>query len=617
MRLFGLRSEPREWTDSMPAIAGMAVRSATSRTRWVALGLAVCVALAASVSLLGLGTLTAATSDPPAKSEASKPDTSKSGKKMAAFGPKASSYGIAQIELINEKIREGWAGAGITPSAPATDGEWIRRLFLDVLGRTPTVDEALRFMGDKTPDKRLQIVNKLLSDDEKYVEEYARNWTTIWTNVLIGRAGGGEQDRMTNRPGMQQSLRRAFKRNMPYDRLVAECISATGVNKSGEEGFNGFVNFLSGKLDENGVQATAKTAQIFLGLQVQCTQCHNHPFNDWKQNQFWEMNAFFRQTRGLRRYEGGRDVAIVELVNQDFAGEDNHPEEAVLYYELRNGKLQAAYPVFVDGTKVKSSGYLEEVNRRTELARLVTGSEYMPKEIVNRMWGHFLGYGFTKPIDDIGPHNVPTHPELLDTLGKEFRQHSTDLKELIRWIVLSEPYSLSSKFSATNKKDDPSLGEKPLFSHFYLRQMRVEELYESLLTATEAHKTGGSYEDQEKVKHEWLSQFTIAFGTDENDETTTFNGSIPQALMMMNGDLIKKAIGTDKGSFLEQVADNGKLNNAAKINFLFMAALTRKPSSTETTAANQLAALRGGDSVAALQDVWWAVLNSNEFILNH
>ena len=132
----------------------------------------------------------------------------------------------------------------------------------------------------------------------------------------------------------------------------------------------------------------------------------------------------------------------------------------------------------------------------------------MPKAIVNRMWGHFLGYGFTKPVDDIGPHNAPSHPELLEKLAVEFRRNSCDLKDLIRWIVLSEPYALSSHYSANNKKDDPSLGEKPMFSHFYLRQMRAEELYESLLVATAAHQIGGSYEEQEKVKHEWLDQFT-------------------------------------------------------------------------------------------------------------
>jgi hypothetical protein len=591
-----------------------ASRSVLAATVLVSAVLVGAVVLAATDDVSGKAGSKAPKAEAPAKADpAAKADAARAKKTLAS---KANSHGIPQVELINEKIREGWASKQLTPSLPATDGEWVRRLYLDLLGRIPTVEECNRFVSDKSPDRKLQLVNKLLGDDEKAIEEYARNWTAIWTNILIGRAGGGEQDRNTNRPGMQQALRQSFKRNMPYDQFVTKLISATGVNKPGEDGFNGFTNFYTSKLEENGVQATAKTAQIFLGLQVQCTQCHNHPFNDWKQNQFWEMNAFFRQTRAMRKTQQGRDVSM-ELVNNDFAGEDNRPEEAVLYYELRNGKMQAAYPVFVDGTKVNSSGYLKEVNRRGELARLVVASEYMPKEIVNRLWGHFLGYGFTKPIDDIGPHNTPTHPELLESLGKEFRMHSCDVKELIRWITLSEAYSLSSKFSPNNKKDDPALGEKPMFSHFYLRQMRAEELYESLLTATEAQKTGGSYEEQEKVKLDWLNQFTIAFGTDENDESTTFNGTIPQTLMMMNGDLIKKAIGTDKGSFLEQVAVNDRLSNVAKINYLFMAALSRKPAASETDGANELMALRGGDSVAALQDVWWAVLNSNEFILNH
>ena len=404
--------------------------------------------------------------------------------------------------------------------------------------------------------------------------------------------------------------------NTPYDKLVYELVSAQGVSKPGEEGFNGFVNFLADSLTENGVQATAKTSQIFLGLQIQCTQCHNHPFNDWKQNQFWEMNAFFRQARALRRFEKGREVAAIELINQDYAGENNKPEEAVLFYELRNGLSKAAYPVFVDGTRLKSdSGFVAEVDRRTELAKLIVGSDYLARALVNRLWAHFLGYGFTKPIDDMGPHNPASDGELLEALAAQFRTRSYNQQELMRWILLSEPYSLSSRFQPRNKKDDPALGEKPLFSHFYLRQMRAEELYESLLVATEAQNTAGGYEKQEAAKREWLKQFTLAFGTDDNEETTTFNGTIPQTLMMMNGDLINQATNTEKGSFLQRVALDPKMNNAAKINHLYLTALLANQPRRKSTLANELMLLRRGDPVAALQDVWWAVLNSNEFIL--
>jgi hypothetical protein len=377
-------------------------------------------------------------------------------------------------------------------------------------------------------------------------------------------------------------------------------------------------------MEEGGVQATAKTAQIFLGVQVQCTQCHNHPFNKGKQNQFWEMNAFFRQARALRRFEQTMDVQSIEMVDEDFEGEGGDPEAAEIYYELRNGLKKVAYPVFIDGTEIRQSGYLPAkkedgtdygVNRRRELARLIAGSPLFPKAIVNRMWAHFLGYGFTKPIDDLGDHNPPSHPELLDGLAEQFREQSFDLKELVRWIVLSKPYALSSKGTAKNAKDDPTLGEKPKFSRFYLRQMRAEDLYESLLTATEADRSRAA-EVAAKKKDEWLGQFIIAFGTDEGDDSTTFNGSIAQVLMMFNGDLVKVATSTGKGGFLDRVAASGT-KNAAKIDALYLAALARKPSQKELAAANKLMQDRKGDAVEALQDVWWAVLNSNEFIINH
>ncbi len=526
-------------------------------------------------------------------------------------------YNIPQVRMINQEIDKVRTDNQLIASPAATDGEWCRRVYLDILGRIPAVDELREFTASKDPQKKLKLVTKLLNDDQ-YVEEYARNWTTIWTNLLIGRNGGLEQNTLTSRPGMQKYLRDSFARNKPYDKMVYELVTATGSTTPGAENFNGAVNFYVMKLDENAAQATAQTAKLFMGLQVQCTQCHNHPFNEWKQRKFWEFNAFFRQTRALRKFvPGSRDVDSAELVNQDFAGEGAaNPEEAIIFYELRNGNLESAFPVFVDGTDISKSGFLSDCDRRTELGKMIIQSEYMDKTIANRMWAHFLGYGFTKPVDDMGPHNPVTHPVLLDYLGKEFRKSSFNLKDLITWITLSEPYSLSSKVLPGNKADDPLLGETPKFTHFYLRQMRAEELYESLLVATEAHKTRGTYEEQERLKADWLGQFTLAFGTDEGDESTTFNGTIPQVLMMMNGDLIKNATGTQQGSFLHKVATSN-LKPAQKIEYIFQSTLARNPTQREVDAANTIVGWRKGDAAAALQDVFWAVLNSNEFILQH
>ena len=529
-------------------------------------------------------------------------------------------FGIPQVKFINEQVSAGWADAKLKPSDAASDQEWCRRVHLDIIGRVPTVRELQDYVADSSPTRRAQLVNRLLGDE--YIDEYARNWADVWTTVLIGRST--ENDNV-NRSGMRQWLRRSFSKNIPYDRFVSELVTASGVNKAGEKGFNGATNFLSGKLDENGIQATAKTAQVFLGLQVQCTQCHNHPFNKGKQNQFWEFNAFFRQARALRKFEETRDVQAIELVDEDWAGEGGNAAQAELYYELRNGQMKVAYPVFIDGTTVDPTGYLPAklddgteygLNRRQSLARLIVDSPLMPKAAVNRIWSHFFGYGFTRPIDDLGEHNAPSHPELLDGLGERFREQSFDTKELIRWITLSHAYSLSSRITKGNAADDPAIGEKPKFTHFYLRQMRPEELYQSLLAATEADQAEEKGEAAARKKDEWLSQFIIAFGTDEGDEATTFNGSIPQVLMMFNGDLVKTATSTGKGGFLDRVATSD-LTNAQRIDALYTAALARKPTRKEIKIANQMMVARKGDALGALQDIWWAVLNSNEFIINH
>lgn len=522
-----------------------------------------------------------------------------------------------QVERINQLIEQGWIDYEIRPSNPATDGEWCRRVYLDVLGRVPSVKELQAYVQDKRPDKKKKLVDKLLYD-EGYTEEFARNWTTIWTNLLIGRTGGTDNNSMISRAGMQKYLRDSFAREKPYDQFVRELITATGKTTPTSDEFNGATNFLIDKVNqEQAAQATAATSRLFLGLQVQCTQCHNHPFNDWKQQKYWEMNAFFRQVRAFQGGSGQEMMnSTAELRDQDFRGEGGqNPDEAELFYELRNGLLAVAYPVFVDGQAIERSGYVKVVNRREKLADLVVGSPYFAKAIVNRTWGHFLGYGFTTPVDDLGPHNLPSHPELLEYLAQEFRSSQYDLRKLMSWIVLSRPYSLSSIRNKSNEKDDPLLGVPPKFSNFYLRQMEAEQLYESLLVATEIKPTG-TYEERERIKSNWLQQFNRAFGNDEGLETTSFNGTIPQILMMFNGDMIRQATSTSEGTMIHRIA-RSSMKDRQKIEHLFLAGLSRKPTSREMNIANALYQANGGDPASSLAEIWWVILNTNEFIFNH
>jgi hypothetical protein len=529
----------------------------------------------------------------------------------------ASSSDDTIVSQIDAYIEQGWRDFELEPSATASDNEWCRRVFLDVLGRIPTTEEAVAFVDDKSDNKKKDLVLSLLYDDE-YTEEFARNWTTVWTNLLIGRTGGTGNNSMVSREGMQKYLRDSFAREKPYDKMCYELVTANGTSTPGDEKFNGAVNFLIDKVnDEQASQATAATTRLFLGLQVQCTQCHNHPFNDWKQQKYWETNAFFRQFRAFRGEIRVRDGGAAELADQDFAGETGrNPHEAEIFYEKRNGLVSVAYPVFVDGTEVDRSGYVNVTNRRQAFAKLMVDSPYFSKTMANRTWSHFLGYGFTSPVDDLGPHNIPTNPVLLDYLADEFRNSDFDFRRLVYWVTLSRPYQLSSESNKSNAEDDPLLGQSPRFSHFYLRQMQAEQLYESLLVATQASQSRGSYEEQERIKNRWLQQFSRAFGNDEGQEATSFNGTIPQVLMMFNGEMVREAISTTDGSLIGELAESGS-SFPQCVEKLFWATLTRKPNSREKNMAKSFLAYRKGDAKEALKDVAWVLLNTNEFIFNH
>ncbi|MBT6157114.1 MAG: DUF1549 domain-containing protein [Planctomycetaceae bacterium] len=529
-------------------------------------------------------------------------DTKTSTRKSKAFTTGSSDVLIGYVD---EQIRQGWTDNEIQPSGVATDEEWIRRLYLDVVGHVPPVDVVEKFLADKDSAKRTKLIDQLLDDPS-----YVRNWTTIWSNLAVGRGNARRGIRVFySRKGLEKFFRESFAKNRPWNEVVFDLVSGDGHFER-----NGAVNYLLAQLQmpDEAVQATAKTTRLFMGIQVQCTQCHNHPFNDWKQDQFWSFNSFFRQMRKdvTRKYDKQRGRMVddyLTLVRQDFSGP--------VYYEERSGVMRVAYPKYF--TKKVDPG--AEVDRRSELAKLMTAGDqpWIAKAMVNRMWGHFFGYGFTKPVDDMGPHNPASHPELLDRLAGEFVKSGYDVKQLIRWIANSEAYNLTSRYGKKNEIDNPSAGEVPLFSHLYVKQMQAEQLFDSLIVATEAHKSGRLNWDQaEQKRQQWMRQFVVAFNTDENDESTTFNGTIPQALMMMNGDLIQDAVSIEKGSFLRRVLEeNGP--DSKKIRRLYFSALSRAPTRKEIGAATKMIRARQADKIEAYQDLYWALLNSNEFIFIH
>ncbi|MEZ6061468.1 MAG: DUF1549 and DUF1553 domain-containing protein [Planctomycetaceae bacterium] len=522
-------------------------------------------------------------------------------------GAEASSSGPAAkstAEFIDDQIERSWADNEIKPSPEAPDEEWVRRVYLDTVGRIPSLKEVETYLADSSPRKRAVLVDALLDHPD-----YVRNFTTIWTNLCMGRA----DVRRVSRPSLEKFFREAFAKNRPWNDVVVDIVTAEGHFEE-----NGAVNYILAQmqLPDDGVQLTAKTTRLFLGMQVQCTQCHNHPFNDWQQSQFWEFNSFFRQVskRDYRRTDpnSGRQVDdYSEVVWQDYSGP--------VHFEKRSGLMEAAYPIYL-GRKIDAG---PDTDRRKELARLLVEpnegeTPLLATAFVNRMWGHFFGYGFTRPVDDIGPHNPASHPALLERLAADFASGGYNVRQLVRWIANSRAYSLTSQLSSDNRVDDPASGEMPLFSHMYIKSMEAEQLYDSLITASNADKAGnGGWDAQEAQRRRWMQQFVVTFDNDENDEATTFNGTIPQALMMMNSDLMERAVSADRGSLLFEVL-NSPGPETQKIQKLYLAALSRRPGGTEMSTARQfLSAYPASSGVMAWQDMFWALLNSNEFILNH
>ncbi len=514
--------------------------------------------------------------------------------------PKLSSSVQHPVALINHEIRQGWEAANVTPSERADDAAWLRRVSLDLAGHIPSAADVKKFLADRRPDKRERLIDRLLDDPE-----YARHMTTQWMNLLVGRSAPPQ----VNRPALQKFLRTSFAANRGWDAIVTDLVAAEG--RSDE---NGAANFLIAHLNNQAVPATAVTARLFLGVQVQCTQCHNHPSEvaresgRWShQTDFWEFNSFFHQTKS--QWVTERDPAtgevksqVMELVSQPLGGPT--------YFETPTGLMKAVYPRYHE-RKIDAE---PDFNRRRELARLMVedDGDQLAAAFVNRAWQHFFGHGFTPQIDDLGPHNQPSHPELLDGLSTAFRQSGYDIKQLTRWICLSEPYQLSSRFHAGNKVDDPDRGETPLFSHVYPQPMSVEQLYDSFLMATKAHQhKAGDWTAAEAQRQAWLSQFIVSFQTEENDEANTFEGTVTQALTLMNGPLIDKALETNSGTYLSEVlrAPGGE---SEKIEQLCLATLSRKPSSKELAAMHKLVK-KSSASAEGYQDLLWALLNSNEF----
>lgn len=534
----------------------------------------------------------------------------------------AKSEGAVQVAYINDEIRKKWTAAKVIPSERCTDYEFIRRVTLDIIGRIAKPAEIRRFFQDPFERRRSLLIERLLAS-----EEYAKNWANIWSVWLMTRSGALDPGLKIYHDQMKDWLEERFAdKEMQYDKIVSDLLTATG--KTNE---NQAVNFILSHLGEpvkgnpqdfgrfEMVPITSRTTRLFLGLRTQCTQCHDHPSNDdWTQKQFWSINAFFRQVDAPQ----GRPMRNRQPVTRqlELREDADFNADGKVYYERRNGLVLPAKPVFLDGTEMPA--LRNGSTRRKELVKFILKSPYFSKAYVNRIWAHFLGRGFTKVVDDFGStdQNEISHPELLERLAKDFAAYRYRPRDLIRWICNSEAYSLSSIANDTNDKEEA----EAYFSRMLLKAMSPEQLFESLMLATGAQAAENTA-SKERLRREWMNKLVVNFGDDEGNEAT-FNGTVVQALLLMNGDDINRAINDVNVGTVARVLHTQGITPRKAMAALYMAALNRPPAPKEYSRILSrgmiLMPRSGAKDVASFwthfyQDIFWALLNSNEFILNH
>jgi hypothetical protein len=499
---------------------------------------------------------------------------------------------------IDQHLAAGWEAAGVKPAAPADDAEFVRRVYLDLVGRIPKVTEARDFIEDARADKRQRLVEKLLADPR-----YVSHFINVWRALLLPEASSNIETRLTAGP-FEMWLREQLTQNAGYDRMVREILTTPINNGDIQNYFTGeskatplaYYVAKEGK-PEN---LAAGTARLFLGVRVECAQCHDHPFATWKREQFWGLAAFFAgiqtQMQGDLKFPSGEKVDKTELTIP--------------------GTGTVVQATFLTGAQPKLRS---KVSPRQALAEWVTAADnpFFARATANRLWAYFFGTGLIEPVDEIvGTDSKASHPELLDELARQFAAHQFDLKFLIRAITTSNAYQLSSA-RVPDQEEDPRL-----FTHMAVRGLTAEQLYDSLEEATGFKDMTPGNDIRALIlgtnspRNEFLSKFAS-----RGDRAVESQTSILQALTLMNGKVIRDATSLERSRALAAVLDAPFLTTEERIESLYLAALSRKPKPRELDRLVKYVESAPADKEDAYQrvlaDVFWALLNSAEFAVNH
>lgn len=490
-----------------------------------------------------------------------------------------------EVNYVDHLVAEKLKKLRISPSGICSDQTFVRRVFLDIVGLPPTVEDYNAFMASTAPDKRGKLIDELLGR-----KEFSEIWVSKWAEMLQIRTDPAKNVSQKSMFLYYNWLVEKLSKNTPMDEMVQELLGATGGTFK-----NPATNYYLSSPET--LPLAENVAQVFMGMRIQCAQCHNHPFDRWTQNDYYGFAAFFAQI-GRKGAEDYREVIFFNAGG----GEVSHPVGGAVMK-----------PKFLGGDTPDVAGK----DRRVVLASWLASPQnpWFAASFANRVWAHFFGTGIVEPVDDFRVSNPATNPELLEALGKRFTESKYDLKTLVRDICNSRTYQRSTERNPSNESDERN------FAHANLRRIKAESMLDTISAVTDT-----------KDKFQGLPlgarAVQIADGVSSTYFLTTFGRAtretvcscevkmeptLSQALHLLNGDTVNGKI--QQGGLIPKLIATKKFPEERIID-LYLRCLSRKPTRAELDKLIPALA-EGTNQPRALEDIFWALLNSREFLFNH
>jgi len=506
---------------------------------------------------------------------------------------------LASANFIDELVYQKWKLLGLPPSPVADDATFLRRVTLDLAGRLPSAAEVQEFLADGAPDKRSRVIDALLVSDV-CAEWFAGKWTAILRNKRA------KPEYAFGTYAFHDWIRQSLAENKPFDRVVTELLTASG--DLGQSPATAWYRAVPDQKDR-----MQDIAQIFLGIRVQCAQCHHHPYEKWSQDDYYGFAAFF-STLGTKTADGPGETVVF------------HQRKAATMANPRSGKALTPAPL--------GGGSLEippERDPRFELAEWISDRDnpFFAKMLVNRYWKHFFGRGLVEPEDDMRVTNPSTHPELLNALATYFTVSGYDLRELMRLIANSRTYQLSAEPNQYNVTDRQN------YSRYYPRRLPAEVLLDSINVLAETQESFAGQERGTRAialpddSYNKDVYFLSVFGRPSMESACecerTSDANLAQSLHLINSPALQDKLANANGRAARLAALD--MTDMAKIDDLYLAALSRRPAFEEQKAAlAHLHRKRGTVTErearikaerVAYEDMLWALINTKEFLFNH